>query len=40
MTLIGGGVGKPKVGKSFKLLGLNHFTISREMGVSKISPSK
>jgi hypothetical protein len=39
-TLIGGGVGKPKVEKSSKLLGLNHFTILGEIGVSKISPSK
>jgi hypothetical protein len=39
-TLTGGGVGKPKVGKSSKLLGLNHFTISGETGVSKLSPSK
>jgi hypothetical protein len=38
--LIGGGVGKPKVGKTSKLLGLNHFTISRETRVSKLSPSK
>jgi hypothetical protein len=28
------------VGKYSKLLDLNHFTISRETGVSKISPSK
>jgi hypothetical protein len=39
-SLIGGGVGKPKVGKYSKLLGLNHFTISGEIGVSKLSPSK
>jgi hypothetical protein len=38
--LIGGGVGKPKVGQPSKLLGLNHFTISRETRVSKLSPSK
>jgi hypothetical protein len=40
MTTLIGGVGKPKVGKYYKLLGLNHFTISREKGFSKLPPSK
>jgi hypothetical protein len=39
-TLIGGGVGKSKVGKYSKLMGLNHFTILGETGVSKLYPSK
>jgi hypothetical protein len=38
-TLTGGGVGKPKVGKFSKPLGLNHFTILGETRVSKPSPS-
>jgi hypothetical protein len=38
-TLIGGGVVKPRVGKYSEVLGLNHYTNSRETGVSNISPS-
>jgi len=40
INLVGGGVVKTKVGNYSKLLGLNHFTISGEIGVSKLSPSK
>jgi len=39
-TLTRGGVVKPGVGKSPKVLGLSHGTISGETRVSKISPSK
>jgi hypothetical protein len=39
-TLIGGGVVKPGVGKSSKVLGLNHCTTSGKTRVSKLSPSK
>jgi hypothetical protein len=38
-TVIGGGVVKPRVGKSSEVLGLNHGTISGESGVTRISPS-
>jgi hypothetical protein len=39
-NLIGGGAVNSVVGKSSKVLGLNHFTTSGETGVSKLSPSK
>jgi hypothetical protein len=39
-TLIGGGVVKPVVGKSPKVLGLSHGTTLGETGVSNLSPSK
>ena len=35
-TLIGGGVGRPKVGKYFKISSLNQLTTSGEARVSKI----
>jgi hypothetical protein len=35
-TLIGGGVVNPGVGKYSEVLGLNHCTISKEIGVSNI----
>jgi hypothetical protein len=38
-NLIRGGVVKPRVGKSYEVLGLNHYTTSGEIGVSNISPS-
>jgi hypothetical protein len=38
-TVIGGRVVKPGVGKFSKALGQNHDTISRESGVTRISPS-
>jgi hypothetical protein len=34
-----GGVVKPGVGKSSKVLGMNHGTTSGERGVTRISPS-
>jgi hypothetical protein len=39
MILTGGGVVKPKVGKYYEVLGLNHGTTSGEIGVTRISPS-
>ena len=39
-TLIGGGVVNPGVGKYSEVLGLNHCTISGEIGVSKIFTCK
>jgi len=39
VTPIGGGVIKPRVGKSFEVWGLDQGTTSRESGVKRISPS-
>jgi hypothetical protein len=39
VTLTGGGVVKPGVGKYSEVLGLNHGTTSGERGVTRISPS-
>jgi hypothetical protein len=40
ITFTRGGVGKPKIGKPSKPLGLKHFKISGETRFSKLSPSK
>jgi hypothetical protein len=39
VTLIGGGVVNPRVGKYFEVLGLNQGTTSGEIGVTRLSPS-
>jgi hypothetical protein len=38
-TTVIGGVVKPRVGKSYDVLGLNHNIISGESGVTRICPS-
>jgi hypothetical protein len=39
MTVTGGGVVKPRVGKYSEVLGLNHGTNLGDIGVTRISPS-